>query len=89
MPFVIRGEGFILESCEIGQEGKELEFETYQEALNALDLIQLPQRDADLEILELTACEECHGQGGIIISIDEGIVADCPICNGRGKVEEE
>ncbi|WP_019779190.1 hypothetical protein, partial [Streptococcus sobrinus] len=66
MPYVIRGEGFILEDSEIGNEGKELEFETYEEALNALDLIQLPQRDAELEIIELTACEECHGQGGII-----------------------
>lgn len=89
MAYVIRGEGFILESLEVGQEGKELEFETYQEALNALDSIQLPIRDAELEIIELTACEECHGQGGIIISIDEGKTMDCPICNGTGKVEEE
>lgn len=34
-------------------------------------------------------CEECEGQGAIIIDISKGIVVDCPICNGKGEVEDE
>ncbi|WP_001117224.1 hypothetical protein [Bacillus cereus] len=53
MPFVIRGEGFILTDCEPGKEDKELEFETYEEAENTLELIQFPMRKPNAKIIEV------------------------------------
>ncbi|WP_312498096.1 hypothetical protein [Bacillus luti] len=50
MPFVIRGEGFIL--TEPGEE-KELEFETYEEAERTLNLIQFPMHKPNAKIIEI------------------------------------
>lgn len=32
-----------------------------------------------------TYCEECSGQGRIIVSISKGETTECPICNGTGE----
>lgn len=32
-------------------------------------------------------CDECDGQGWIIIDISNGITEMCPICNGNGEVK--
>lgn len=55
MPYVIRGEDFILEDTEVGNEGKEMEFETYEEAERARELLLegFPIKDAKLEIAEV------------------------------------
>lgn len=53
MAFVIRGEGFILTDCEPGKEEKELEFDTYEEAEKALELIQLPMKKPHAKIIEI------------------------------------
>ena len=52
MAFVIRGEGFILTDCELGEE-KELEFETYEEAERTLQLIQFPMHNPNAKIIEI------------------------------------
>lgn len=53
MPFVIRGEGFILTDCEPGKEEQELEFETYDEAEKTLELIQFPMKKPNAKIIEI------------------------------------
>ncbi|WP_176542223.1 hypothetical protein [Bacillus sp. AFS075034] len=55
MAFVIRGEGFILESCEIGQEGKEMTYDTREEAERDCELLQegFPHRGVKLEVVEI------------------------------------
>ena len=38
----------------------------------------------------MSFCEECGGQGAIIIDISKEVVIDCPVCNGTGtELEEE
>ncbi len=34
-----------------------------------------------------TYCEECLGQGSIIVSISKGETAERPICNGTGETK--
>jgi DnaJ-class molecular chaperone len=33
------------------------------------------------------SCDECGGQGAVIIDISKGITDECPVCNGTGEVE--
>jgi DnaJ-class molecular chaperone len=33
-------------------------------------------------------CDECGGQGAIIVDLSLGITEQCPVCNGNGEIKE-
>ncbi|HDX9631467.1 TPA: hypothetical protein ROY30_005219 [Bacillus cereus] len=53
MAFVIRAEGFVIDSCEPGKEGQELEFTTYDEAEDVMLELRKYNSHATFEIVEI------------------------------------
>jgi hypothetical protein len=40
------------------------------------------------DIEEKTMCDECDGQGMVITDISKGTIRPCPVCKGKGEVNE-
>lgn len=34
----------------------------------------------------MDTCEECSGQGAVIVDISKGIIVPCPVCERNSKI---